>query len=204
MATKSTSSATTYTTAESNYAQTARGLGIRRNQDTPPSTTIDKLGNFTSLAKADVSVPSYVERTFAAGSFTARVAGFAQSQFRKNPGDTALASAQPLAGIAETVPDGGTRTYSLIKTYDLKETQQGGENTRWLDIYGRVLEVNGSNIAILNDKAANAEATPTTFNADTAPGNETYVKNKGLTYYTKYTGGNKSIGGVEVFIIGKG
>jgi len=204
MATKSTSSATTYTTAESNYAQTARGLGIRRNQDTPPSATFDKLGNFSSLSKADVSVPSYVERTFAAGSFTARVAGFAQSEFRRKPGDTALASAQPLAGSVERVPDGGTRTYSLIKQYDLKENKQDGENTRWIDLYGRVLEVNGSNIAILGDKAANAEPTSTTFNADTASGNETYVRNKGLTYYTKYTGGNKSIGGVEVFSVGKG
>jgi hypothetical protein len=201
MATKSTSSATTYTTAESNYAQTARGLGIRRNQDTPASTTFDKLGNFTSLSKADVSVPSYVETTFAAGSFTARVAGFAQSQFRRDPGDTALASAQPLAGSVQSVPDGGTRTYSLIKQYDLKETNQGGENTKWIDLYGRVLEVNGSNIAILSDKAANAEITSTTFSADTAPGNETYEKNKGNTYYAKTTtgfGGPKGKGKYDV------
>jgi hypothetical protein len=204
MATKSTSSATTYTTAESNFAQTARGLGIRRNQDTPPSPTFDKLGNFTSLSKADVSVPSYVTTTFAAGSFTARVAGFAQTEFRRKPGDTTLASAQPLAGIPERVADGGQRTYSLIKQYDLKENVQSGEATRWMDLYGRVLEVNGSNIAILNDKAANAEITSTTFSADTASGNETYAKNKGLTYYTKYTGGNKSIGGVEAFSVGKG
>ena len=45
------------TNASSFYAQTIRGLGIKRNQDTPPSTTFDKLGNFTSLSKADVSVP---------------------------------------------------------------------------------------------------------------------------------------------------
>jgi len=203
MATKSTSSGTPITTAESNYVQTIRGLGIRRTQDTPASTTFDKLGNFTSLSKADVSVPSYVERTFAAGSFTARVAGFAQSEFRRKPGDTALASAQPLAGSAVRVPDGGLRTYSLIKKYDLKETQQGGEATKWMDIYGRVLEVNGSNIAILADKAANAEITSTEFNPDKSSGNETYAKNKGLTYYTKYTGGNRSIGGVEVFSVGK-
>jgi len=204
MATQSTIfSNTPYTTAESNFAQTVRGLGIRRTQDTPASTTFDKLGNFTSLSKADVSVPSYVERTFAAGSFTARVAGFAQTELRRDPGDTALASAQPLAGITKVVADGGLRQYTLIKTYDLKETQQGGEATKWMDIYGRVLEVNGSNIAILGDKAANAETTTTTFNADKSSGNETYAKNKGLTYYTKYTGGNRSIGGVEVFSVGK-
>ena len=203
MATKSTSSATTYTTAESNYAQTARGLGIRRNQDTPASTTIDKLANFTSLSKADVSVPSYVQTTFALGAFTARIAGFAQSQFRRDPGDTALASAQPLAGSVQSVPDGGTRTYSLIKQYDLKETQQGGENTRWLDLYGRVLEVNGSNIAILADKAANAEPTVHTFDADKAPGNETYNRNKGNTYYAKVTTGFAGPVGKGKFEVGK-
>jgi hypothetical protein len=203
MATKSTSSATTYTTAESNYVQAARGLGIRRNQDTPPSTTIDKLGNFSNLSKADVSVPSYVETTFAAGAFTARVAGFAQSQFRRDPGDTTLASAQALAGIAARVPDGGLRTYSLIKNYDLKETQQGGEATKWMDLYGRVLEVNGSNIAILGDKAANAEITSTTFAADKSPGNETYDKNKGVTYYTKMTGGFKGPSGGDKYDVGK-
>jgi len=203
MATKSTSSATTYTTAESNYAQTARGLGIRRNQDTPPSTTFDKLGNFTSLSKADVSVPSYVQTTFAAGAFTARVAGFAQSEFRRKPGDTTLASAQPLAGIAERVADGGMRTYTLIKQYDLNETNQGGENTKWIDLYGRVLEVNGSNIAILGDKAANPETTSTTFSADTAPGNETYDKNKGNTYYAKITTGYVGPKGGSKFDVGK-
>jgi hypothetical protein len=203
MATKSTSSATTYTTAESNYVQAARGLGIRRNQDTPPSTTIDKLGNFSNLSKADVSVPSYVETTFAAGAFTARVAGFAQSQFRRDPGDTTLASAQALAGIAAIVADGGMRTYSLIKNYDLKETNQGGEATKWMDLYGRVLEVNGSNIAILNDKAANAEITSTTFAADKAPGNETYDKNKGVTYYTKMTGGFKGPSGGDKYDVSK-
>lgn len=203
MATKSTSSATTYTTAESNYAQTVRGLGIRRNQDTPPSPTFDKLGNFTSLSKADVNVPSYVETTFAAGAFTARVAGFAQSEFRRKPGDTTLASARPLAGIAERVPDGGLRTYSLIKNYDLKETQQGGSATRWMDLYGRILEVDGSNIAILNDKAANPEITSTTFDADTAPGNETYDKNKGNTYYAKLTGGFVGPKGKNKYDVGK-
>jgi len=203
MATKSTSSATTYTTAESNFAQTARGLGIRRNQDTPPSTTFDKLGNFASLSKADVSIPSYVATTFAAGSFTARVAGFAQTEFRRKPGDTALASAQPLAGIAERIADGGQRTYSLIKQYDLKENKQDGENTKWIDLYGRVLEVNGSNIAILNDRAANAEVTSVTFDPDKAPGNETYNKNKGVTYYTKMTGGFKGPGGGDKYDVGK-
>lgn len=203
MATKSTSSATTYTTAESNYVQTARGLGIRRNQDAPPTTTFDKLGNFTSLSKADVSVPSYVQTTFAAGTFTARVAGFAQSEFRRKPGDTTLASAQPLAGIAERIADGGMRTYSLIKNYDLKETVQTGENTKWIDLYGRVLEVNGSNIAILGDKAANPEITATTFDADKAPGNETYDKNKGVTYYAKITGGYIGPKGGNKYDVGK-
>jgi hypothetical protein len=191
------------TNASSFYAQTIRGLGIKRNQDTPPSTTFDKLGNFTSLSKADVSVPGYVQTTFAAGTFTARVAGFAQSEFRRKPGDTTLASAQPLAGIAERVADGGLRTYSMIKNYDIKETVQGGENTRWIDIYGRVLEVNGSNIAILGDRAANPEATSTTFNADTAPGNETYDKNKGSTYYAKITGGYVGPKGGNKFDVGK-
>ena len=191
------------TNASSFYAQTIRGLGIKRNQDTPPSTTFDKLGNFTSLSKADVSVPGYVQTTFAAGTFTARVAGFAQSEFRRKPGDTTLASAQPLAGIAERVADGGLRTYSMIKNYDIKETVQGGENTRWIDIYGRVLEVNGSNIAILGDRAANPEATSTTFNADTAPGNETYDKNKGSTYYAKITGGYVGPKGGNKFEVGK-
>ena len=203
MATKSTSSATTYTTAESNYAQTARGLGIRRNQDTPASTTFDKLGNFTSLSKADVSVPSYVQTTFAAGAFTARVAGFAQSEFRRKPGDTTLASAQPLAGIAERVADGGLRTYSMIKQYDIKETNQGGENTKWIDLYGRVLEVNGSNIAILFDRAANAEPTSTEFDPDKAPGNETYNRNKGNTYYAKVTTGFAGPVGKGKFEVGK-
>ena len=191
------------TNASSFYAQTIRGLGIKRNQDTPPSTTFDKLGNFTSLSKADVSVPSYVQTTFAAGTFTARVAGFAQSQFRRDPGDTALASAQPLAGIAARVADGGLRDYSMIKNYDIKETVQSGENTRWIDIYGRVLEVNGSNIAILGDKAANPEITATTFNADTAPGNETYDKNKGNTYYAKITGGFVGPKGKNKYDVGK-
>jgi hypothetical protein len=194
---------TPYTTAESNYAQTVRGLGIRRNQDALDSRTFDKLGNFTSLSKADVSVPSYVENTFARGTFTARKTGFAQTELRRDPGDTALASARPLDGITKVVADGGLRKYSLITTYDLKETQQGGFAAKWMDIYGRVLEVAAGNIAILNDKAANAESTLTEFNPDKSPGNETYVKNKGLTYYTKYTGGNKSIGGVEVFSVGK-
>jgi hypothetical protein len=203
MATKSTSSATTYTTAESNYAQTVRGLGIRRNQDTPPSTTFDKLGNFSSLSKADVSVPSYVETTFAAGAFTARKTGFAQTEFRRDPGDTALASAQPLDGVTKAIADGGLVRYTLITTYDLKETQQDGYAAKWMDIYGRVLEVAAGNIAILNDKAANAESTLTTFNSDKSSGNETYVRNKGLTYYTKITGGNRSKGGVEVFEISK-
>jgi hypothetical protein len=203
MATKSTSAPTAYTTAESNYAQTVRGLGIRRTQDTPASIAFDTLSNFSSLSKADVSVPSYVENTFAAGTFTARKTGFAQTELRRDPGNTALASAQPLAGITTAVPDGGLREYSLIKTYDLKETQQGGFAAKWMDIYGRVLEVDGGNIAILGDKAANAEITKTTFNADKSSGNETYAKNKGLTYYTKYTGGNRSIGGVEVFSVGK-
>ena len=72
-----------------------------------------------------------------------------------------------------------------------------------MDIYGRVLEVDAGNIAILNDKNANAESTITTFSADKSSGNETYVRNKGLTYYTKITGGNKSKGGVEVFEISK-
>lgn len=191
------------TNASSFYAQTIRGLGIKRNQDTPPSTTFDKLGNFTSLSKADVSVPSYVQTTFAAGTFTARVAGFAQSEFRRKPGDTTLASAQPLAGIAERIADGGMRTYSLIKNYDLKETVQTGENTKWIDLYGRVLEVNGSNIAILGDKAANPEITATTFDADKAPGNETYDKNKGVTYYAKITGGYIGPKGGNKYDVGK-
>lgn len=191
------------TNASSFYAQTIRGLGIKRNQDTPPSTTFDKLGGFTSLSKADVSVPSYVQTTFAAGTFTARAAGFAQSEFRKKPGDTALASAQPLAGIATRVADGGMRTYSMIKTYDLKETIQTGESTRWMDLYGRVLEVNGANIAILGDRAANPEATSTTFSADSAPGNETYDRNKGETYYAKITGGFAGPTGKNKFEVGK-
>ena len=191
------------TNASSFYAQTIRGLGIKRNQDTPPTTTFDKLGNFTSLSKADVSVPSYVQTTFAAGTFTARVAGFAQSEFRRKPGDTTLASAQPLAGIAERIADGGMRTYSLIKNYDLKETVQTGENTKWIDLYGRVLEVNGSNIAILGDKAANPEITATTFDADKAPGNETYDKNKGVTYYAKITGGYIGPKGGNKYDVGK-
>jgi hypothetical protein len=203
MATKSTSINTNYTTAESNYAQTVRGLGIRRTQDTPASTTFDNLSNFSSLSKADVSVPSYVETTFAAGAFTARKTGFAQTELRRDPGDTALASAQPLAGITKVVADGGLTRYTLITTYDLKETQQSGFAAKWMDIYGRVLEVDGGNIAILNDKAANAESTLTDFLPDKSSGNETYAKNKGLTYYTKYTGGNRSIGGVEVFSVGK-
>jgi hypothetical protein len=204
MATRSTSGDTNYTTSQSNYAQTVRGLGIRRNQDTPASTTFDKLGNFSSLSKADVSVPSYVETTFAAGAFTARKTGFAQTELRRDPGDTALASARPLDGITKVVADGGLIRYTLITTYDLKETQQAGFAAKWMDIYGRVLEVDGANIAILNDKAANAESTVTEFLPDKSSGNETYAKNKGLTYYTKYTGGNKSIGGVEVFSVGKG
>ncbi len=191
------------TNASSFYAQTIRGLGIKRNQDTPPTTTIDKLGNFTGLSKADVSVPSYVQTTFAAGTFTARVAGFAQSEFRRRPGDTTLASAQPLAGIAEHVADGGMKTYSLIKNYDLKETQQGGSATRWMDLYGRILEVDGSNIAILGDKAANPEITSTTFDADKAPGNETYDKNKGNTYYAKITGGYVGPKGGNKYDVGK-
>lgn len=191
------------TNASSFYAQTIRGLGIKRNQDTPPTTTIDKLGNFTGLSKADVSVPSYVQTTFAAGTFTARVAGFAQSEFRRRPGDTTLASAQPLAGIAEHVADGGMKTYSLIKNYDLKETQQGGSATRWMDLYGRILEVDGSNIAILGDKAANPEITSTTFDADKAPGNETYDKNKGNTYYAKITGGYIGPKGGNKYDVGK-
>lgn len=191
------------TNASSFYAQTIRGLGIKRNQDTPPTTTIDKLGNFTGLSKADVSVPSYVQTTFAAGTFTARVAGFAQSEFRRKPGDTTLASAQPLAGIAERVADGGMRTYSLIKNYDLKETQQGGSATRWMDLYGRILEVDGSNIAILGDRAANPEITSTTFDADKAPGNETYDKNKGNTYYAKITGGYVGPKGGNKYDVGK-
>jgi len=204
MATKSTSSATTYnSTAESNYAQGIRGLGIRRNQDTPPSTTFDKLGNFSSLSKADVSVPSYVETTFAAGAFTARKTGFAQTEPRRDPGDTALASAQPLAGVTKAVADGGLVRYTLITTYDLKETQQNGTAAKWMDIYGRVLQVSAGSIAILNSKAANAESTLTTFNSDKSSGNETYARNKGLTYYTKITGGNRSIGGVEAFEISK-
>ena len=191
------------TNASSFFAQTIRGLGIKRNQDTPPSTTFDKLGNFTSLSKADVSVPSYVQTTFAAGTFTARVAGFAQSEFRRTAGNTTLASARPLAGIAERIADGGMRTYSLIKQYDIKETVQSGENTRWIDIYGRVLEVNGSNIAILGDKAANPEVTSTIFDADTAPGNETYDKNKGTTYYAKITGGFAGPKGKSKYDVGK-
>jgi hypothetical protein len=77
------------------------------------------------------------------------------------------------------------RTYSIIKTYPLGELDKTTAATKWTDIYGRVLEVNGSNIRLLGSKDANSEITSTTFTADVAPGTKTYSDNKGLVYYSK-------------------
>ena len=112
-------------------------------------------------------------------------AGFAITQSRRNPGDSSLATAKPLAGVAARVPVGGLRAYSVIKTYALGELDKTTAATKWVDIYGRILEVNGSNIRLLSSKDANSEITSTTFTADVAPGTKTYSNNKGLVYYTK-------------------
>jgi hypothetical protein len=164
------------------------GAGTRMFNNIPGNTNLGSV-------KSQIATSSfnYIQKPFSAGTFGSVVAGFALTQTRRNPGDSTLASAKPLSGIVPRVALGGLRTYSVIKTYNLAELDKSlSTNTRWTDLYGRVLEVNGSNIRLLirsQDgsvvKDANSEITSTTFTADVAPGTKTYSDNKGLVYYSK-------------------
>jgi hypothetical protein len=157
------------------------GAGTRMFNNIPGNTNLGSV-------KSQIATSSfnYIQKPFGAGAFSTVVAGFALTQTRRNPGDSTLASAKPLAGIAARVALGGQKVYSLLKTYPLGELDKTTVNTRWVDIYGRVLEVNGSNIRLLGSKDANSEITVNTFvNDDASPGNKTYSGNKGLVYYSK-------------------
>lgn len=156
------------------------GAGTRMFNNIPGNTNLGSV-------KSQIATSSfnYIQKPFGAGAFSTVVAGFALTQTRRNPGDSTLASAKPLAGIAARVALGGLRTYSIIKTYGLGELDKATAATKWIDLYGRVLEVNGSNIRLLGSKDANSEITSTTFTADVAPGTKTYSDNKGLVYYSK-------------------
>jgi hypothetical protein len=191
--------------------QSNNAVNIKRvsgSSDGAGTRFFDNLPNNTNLGsvKSQISSPStynpittpYVAKGFATNGggsvtgFGAVNSGFAVTQFRKNPGDSALVSAKPLAGIAGLAKFGGTKTYSLVKTYALGELDKTTAATKWIDLYGRVLEVNGSNIRLLNSRDSNAEITANTVQAtdgatndDIAPGLRSYSNNKGLTYYTK-------------------
>ena len=156
------------------------GAGTRMFNNIPGNTNLGSV-------KSQIATSSfnYIQKPFGAGAFSTVVAGFALTQTRRNPGDSTLASAKPLAGIAARVALGGLRTYSIIKTYGLGELDKTTAATKWIDLYGRVLEVNGSNIRLLGSKDSNSEITSTTFTADVAPGTKTYSDNKGLVYYSK-------------------
>ena len=156
------------------------GAGTRMFNNIPGNTNLGSV-------KSQIATSSfnYIQKPFGAGAFSTVVAGFALTQTRRNPGDSTLASAKPLAGIAARVALGGLRTYSLIKSYPMGELDKTTAATRWTDIYGRVLQVDGSNIKLLGGKDANAEITSTTFTADVAPGTKNYSDNKGLVYYSK-------------------
>jgi hypothetical protein len=154
------------------------GAGTRMFNNIPGNTNLGSV-------KSQIATSAFIQKPFGAGAFGSVVAGFALTQTRRNPGDSTLASARPLAGISPRVALGGLRTYSIIKTYPLGELDKTTAATKWTDIYGRVLEVNGSNIRLLGSKDANSEITSTTFTADVAPGTKTYSDNKGLVYYSK-------------------
>jgi hypothetical protein len=156
------------------------GAGTRMFNNLPGNTNLGSV-------KSQIATSSfnYIQKPFGAGAFGSVVAGFALTQTRRNPGDSTLASAKPLAGITPRVALGGLRTYTIIKTYPLGELDKTTAATKWTDLYGRVLEVNGSNIRLLGSKDANSEITSTTFTADVAPGTKTYSDNKGLVYYSK-------------------
>ena len=160
------------------------GAGTRMFNNIPGNTNLGSV-------KSQIATSSfnYIQKPFGAGAFSTAVAGFALTQTRRNPGDSTLVSAKPLSGIVARVPVGGQKVYSLLKTYPLGELDKTTANTRWVDIYGRVLEVSGSNIRLLGSKDANSEITVNTFvNDDTSPGNKTYSGNKGLVYYSKMSG----------------
>jgi hypothetical protein len=156
------------------------GAGTRMFNNIPGNTNLGSV-------KSQIATSSfnYIQKPFGAGAFSTVVAGFALTQTRRNPGDSTLASAKPLAGISPRVALGGLRTYSLIKSYPMGELDKTTAATRWTDIYGRVLQVDGSNIKLLSSKDSTAEITSTTFTADVAPGTKTYSDNKGLVYYSK-------------------
>jgi len=154
-------------------------LGSVKSQISSPST-------YNPIATPFVQKGIATAGGGAVNGYGAVNAGFNLTQTRRNSGDSSLASSKPLAGIAGITKLGGTKTYSLIKTYALGELDKTTAATKWVDIYGRILEVNGSNIRLLSSKDANAEITSTTFtNDDVAPGTRSYSNNKGLVYYTK-------------------
>jgi len=191
--------------------QSNNAVNIKRvsgSSDGAGTRFFDNLPNNTNLGsvKSQVASPStynsiatpFIQKgiaTAGGGTITGYGsvnAGFAVTQFRKNPGDSALVSAKPLAGIPGLAKFGGTKTYSLVKTYALGELNKSTTATKWIDLYGRVLEVNGSNIRLLNSRDSNAEITTNTVQAtdgatndDISPGLRSYSNNKGLTYYTK-------------------
>ena len=168
------------------------GAGSRFFDNLPGNTN---LGNVKSQIASSTYNP--IARPFAQKGFAtsggATVsgygvvnAGFNLTQTRRNPGDSSLASAKPLAGIAGLAKFGGSTTYSLVKTYVLNElSDKSVTRAKWVDLYGRILEVNSGNIRLLNSKDSNAEITKTTFTDDLAPGTKSYSNNKGLVYYTK-------------------
>ena len=184
--------------------QSSNAINIRRvsgSSDGAGSRFFDNIPGNTNLGsvKSQLSSPSsynpiatpFVQKGFATSGggavtgYGAVNSGFNLTQTRRNPGDSSLASAKPLAGVPGLAIVGGRRTYSIIKTYGLGELDKTTAATKWVDIYGRILEVNGSNIRLLSSKDANSEITSTTFSTDVAPGTKSYSNNKGLVYYTK-------------------
>ena len=95
-----------------------------------------------------------------------------------------------LGGIAGRVPVGGKKDFKYIQTInDYPTTGDGG--IKMLDIYGRVLVIDGTDIVV--DKTASGqpkfETTSVVYSDDVSPGNKSYDNNKGLVYYTKMTAG---------------
>jgi hypothetical protein len=155
-------------------------LGSVKSQISSPST-------YNPIATPFVQKGIATAGGGAVNGYGAVNAGFNLTQTRRNSGDSSLASSKPLAGIAGITKLGGTKTYSLIKTYALNElSDKSVVRSNWVDLYGRILEVNSGSIRLLSSKDANAEITKTTFiNDDVAPGTRSYSNNKGLVYYTK-------------------
>jgi hypothetical protein len=91
-----------------------------------------------------------------------------------------------LGGTTSPVPIGGKKDFKFVKNiYDYPQTGEGG--TKMIDIYGRVLVIDGTDIIVDKTASGNPKftATAVVFDDDNSPGNGSFETNKGLTYYTK-------------------